>query len=145
MAWKATAQKQTGPNGQRLIAIIYGSDSGPASVIDRYEIRQGIDNDFIAQTAAAKLGELTSQDALDAALVEGDLKAAIGAIIPPVLDPGAEQAKADQVAYLAAYQKLKGFSASLELGVIKADDANYLAAQQAVKVLYKPEYAGLVF
>lgn len=133
--WTVDAQKQTGPNGSRLIALIYQSDSGFASVVDRIEVSDTITQDYLSVLAKARVDQLNAQDQAYAALVDGPITLKD----PPPPDKDAI-ARAQYFNDVLILDKL---NAAVDNGTLDASDPVLVAQQIKVKTEFKPEYVGL--
>ncbi len=142
MAWTVTVRKETGNNGTRLLALTYTSDQDYGSIVDRFEVREGIE-DVIVASAKDRLKLLDEQDQVLGSLVESDLETRIlnAKDDPPVLEDPAEAARRE---FFTQYNKLKAAEVALEKGLIKADDATLSALRVSVKELYSPDYLGFI-
>lgn len=133
--WTANAIKETGPNGSRVIAIVYASDSGYAAVREVFEVTEGTTQDFLNQRANERITKLSSQDAAYESLQDGPLS--------PKASPPPSQDELDKQQYFLDLQILQQLSAAVASGIIAKDDPSIAAQQTKVKAEFKPEYVGL--
>lgn len=149
MAWKATTQKETGVNGTRLLAVIYVSDSGDGSVIDRYDITPDIEQRLLP-IIKDKLETLAKQDVLLASVSTGDWSEKVAEFKSPepiivVEDPLIVAARQAEEDFQRDYQSLKFANNAVVLGVIDNDNTELVALRNDLRKRYKTDYFRLLF
>lgn len=132
--WSANAQKQTGPNGLREIAVIFESDSGYGSITEHLAFNESMTQDIIAGFAKRRIEELNAQDAAYEALVDGPIVPKDVVPVPPTQD------EIDRALFLEDYHLLQKLTASVESGLLAADDKLITDLRVQVKAQFKPEY-----
>lgn len=90
--------------------------------------------DTLAANVKAHTALLEGTDQLRTALVS-----AVGKPVPATVAPSPDPLQPARDAYQSALRKLKALESAVASGLIKPDDAGFLAAQAAAKAAFAPE------
>lgn len=134
--WSAKTRKETGPNGNRQVALVFESDSGYASITDIYSVTPELTTDFLAERAKVRIEELNALDAVFEAVE-------VGVIVGKDPEPPSKE-DLDKKQFQADYKLLQHLLAGVQDGVLKPDDQILIDLQTKVKTEFKPEYGDLL-